>query len=288
VGAFQNFNMRIVFFMAEMIQWMVVLLSDILTMSPQDFSPGAYAVSQAVGIGLAPFAVYIMVILWGVDFLGSVLSFSDKPLESIIRLVFMLAMGIMFTHISFFLVMGLFDVFGGIVAGMADLTTDFNFGEMLSHITSLIDDMNNTSNMVLFVFMAFSLLSFFGMFLGMILVPVAIFVELYIYAAFSPIPIATLFTGQKQVGIAFIKLVISVCLRGSLVLFGINIALHIMSSGLFIVPDTALGEGSFAWTGGILRFFIPIMTISISLMILQKCIKGAEQFAKSITGANAG
>jgi hypothetical protein len=222
-----------------------------------------------------------MVILWGVDFVGSALSFSEKPLESIIRLVFMLAMGIIFTHISFFLVMGLFQVFSGLLTGMADLTTSFDFMPFAANMIYLILDMNNTANMVMFVFLIFTFLSFFGMFLGMILVPVTIFVELYIYAAFSPIPIATLFTGQKQVGIAFIRLVISVCLRGSLVLFGINIALHIMSSDLFAMnlplPIT-----------GVLRFLIPVATISISIMILQKSIKGAEQFAKNITGANAG
>ena len=287
---FRNWNRGILDFFGDLMEWMVGMISNLLTMSPQAFSPDAFAVSQVIGTGLAPFAVYIMIILWGIDFLGSALSFSDKPLESLVRLVFMLGMGIVFTHVSFFLVMGLFSVFGSIITGMADMTGMIDFSAMTDNTRAMIDEqsglgltswsyeMGNTENMILFVFLVFSMLSFFGMFLGMILVPIAIFVELYIYAAFSPIPIATLFTGQKQVGISFIKLVISVCLRGALVLFGINIAFHILASDLF--STTGVFELTGFW-----RFLGPVITISISIMILQKCIKGAETFAKQITGA---
>ena len=268
-------------------EWMLGVIANLLTMSPAEFSPAAFGLAQTIGVGLAPFAVYIMILLWGIDFIGSTINFSEKPLETLIRMVVMLGFGLTFTRISFWLVMGLFQIFGGIITGIGDITGLVDFSVMTESTLEMIDarsglgyNMGTTENMIFFVFLVFTLLSFFGMFLGMILVPVAIFVELYVYAAFSPIPIATLFTGQKQVGIAFIKLVIAVCLRGAVVLFGIHIAAGVIASGILVPEGLTLA--------GFWQFLTPIITISISIMILQKCIKGAADFAKNITGASSG
>jgi len=147
----------------------------------------------------------------------------------------MLALAVTFTNVSFHLVMGLYYMFTGwipAIAGDLEGVETLNFTDFAYNIGQMIETENFglTENAIFLVFLFFAFLSFFGMFLGMLLVPIGIFIELYVYAAFSPIPIATLFTGQRQVGIAFIKLIISVALRGVLVSFGIRLALAIISA----------------------------------------------------------
>jgi len=272
---------------------MMELLVNFLSLSPQGFAPGAYNLSLTVGTALAPWAVYIMILLWGIDFFGSAINMSDKPLQTFAKHLIFLGLGIVFTHVSFFLVMGLFQVFGNLLGGFVNIDTLIAapIEDFRDNTLTIVEGLNATQNMVFFVFLLFSALSFIGMLLGMLLVPIAIFIELYVYAAFSPIPIATLFTGQKQVGIAFLKLVISVCLRGPLVIFGMSIAAQILAANLFNVADLYIfepftyGSISISWLDGFWGFLVPIFTITIALMVLQKSIKGAEQFARALTGA---
>jgi len=269
-------------------EWMLGLIVNLLGNTPEGFSPAAYGFAQNIGTQLPPFAMYIMVLLWGIDFINSTLSFSDKTMEIVLRHVIMLGLGVTFTNAAFFLVMGLFNTFNGWFTFTGDLAANIDFATMTEQTRIMIagtpgiggaSGLGETQSMIMFVFLIFTILSFFGILLGMLLVPISIFVEIYIYAAFSPIPIATLFTGRKEVGIAFIKLVISVSLRGAVVLFGVQLAIHIMAMDIFTANVGSIH--------GFWAFLTPVITISVSLLILQKCVKGAESFAKSIVGLGA-
>ena len=286
----RNWNRGLLDMFEAVMEWMMNLIYNLITLSPYDFSSYAYNLSQNIGTGLVNFAIPIMIVLWGIDFIGGSLDFqaSERSMHSMVKLIIKLGFGFVFTYASFYLVMGLFQTFGGILtfASGTDLSSQIDFSQFTQETRAMIDarsgffntyDMGNTENILLFVFLVFTFLSFFGMFLGMILVPVSIFVELFIYAAFSPIPIATLFTGRQEIGISFIKLVASVCLRGPVVLFGISLALNIMSTPIFQMTGFTIT--------GFWAFLMPVASISISIMILQKCVKGAETFARQLVGA---
>jgi hypothetical protein len=281
---FRNWNLGLIELFNDIMNWMIGLIHNLLSMSPQTFSPDAFNTAQRVSHGLTNVGITILILLWGIDFAGSTFSFKIKNTEEIIRLAIMLTLGYALTRASFGIIMGMFEFLSGLVVFSGELSIDFsgftyNTREMILARSGIFNtfDMGNTENMILFVFLIFSFLSFFGMFLAMILVPVSIFIELYIYAAFAPIPLATLLTGRKEIGIAYLKLVASVCIRGSVVLVGMSIAMGIANSVHLMMPDfTDMGF----WA-----FLLPVASITISIMVLQKGIKGAETFARAITGA---
>lgn len=294
ITIFRAWNRNILDLFDSVMQWMLNLITNMLTYSPQTFSPEAFATSQFIANGLTNVGITILILLWGIDFGASTFSFRIKSTEEIIRLVIMLALGYAFTRVSFNLVMGTFEFFGSLVTFTGTLDINFtNFTEATRYMIDARDwggaewwhlhgyTMGTTENMLLFVFLVFSFLSFFGMLLGMLLVPISIFVELYIYAAFAPIPIATLLTGRKEIGIAYLKLVASVCIRGAVVMVGMNIAMGILSTNAFNA------EMQVSILTGFWAFLLPIVSISISILILQKAIKGAETFARGIVGAGS-
>jgi hypothetical protein len=281
MGVFRDWSIYLLEAFGEIMAWVINLIGSILLMSPQAFSPGGWNLSLTIGIALAPISTYIFALLWGADLVSGVIDFDrHRSLQFLMRAVVMLALGLVFTVVAPMLVLGMFQLFqfltlnvvgGGLAAG-------FNFNDFVSQTILIVEDMESTAGAIFFIFLIFAFLGFFGMFLSMALVPIAIFMEIFILAAFSSIPIATLFTARKDIGIAFLKRVASVSIRGSVVMFGIFLAFAIMDSPIFSDMGIALH--------GFLAFIIPAISITINIMILQKGIKGAEEFSKAITSAS--
>ena len=264
----------------------------ILGTAPNQFSPGGFLLSQTIGQTLVGVGLGLVVLFFMIDLTGSALTFKVKDRDEIIRLTIMFIMGGVFVRASFWLCMYIFENFQGVmglvitqVGGHDNLQGSFDFISFTDGMRTMIDDtywhggyrVGTTENTILFIFLVFTFLGIFGMLLSVLIVPVVIFIELFIYSAFSPIPISTLFTSQRAIGIAFLKTYASVCLRGAIMIFGIALSAHIMNSAALAMPNIALE--------GILYLIIPISQMTLSIMVMKKGISGAEGFSKVITGA---
>jgi len=279
----------------EVMGFVLETIMMLLGTAPADFSPGGFALADAVGQTLTGVGLALVVLFFFIDMTGAAITFRVKDRDEIIKLILGLILGAVFVRASFWLSMYIFETFQTVmglvvneVGGGTNLEAAFSnsgFGGFSSGMRGLIDERNafdfyvlsQGDNTVLFIFLIFTFLGIFGMLLSVLLVPIAIFIELFIYSAFSPIPMSTLFSSQKQIGIAFLKTYASVCIRGAVVLFGIALAVGVMNSPFLNMPHPALT--------GVLFLIIPIAQMTSSIMVMKKAISGAESFAKALTGA---
>jgi len=268
-------------------------ITMILGTAPSDFSPGGFLLAQNIGQTLTGVGLGLVVLFFMIDLTGSAITFKVKDREEIIKLIIMFILGGVFVRASFWLCMYIFENFQGVmglvvsqVGGDSDLQSSFDFVSFTDGLRDMINErdgwrntyvLGTTENTILFIFLVFTFLGIFGMLLSVLIVPIIIFIELFIYSAFSPIPISTMFSSQKAIAIAFLKTYASVCIRGAIMLFGIALSTQIMNSAALIMPSIPLE--------GILYLIVPIAQMTLSIMVMKKGISGAEGFSRVITGA---
>lgn len=293
--SFREFNRQLLDVFDTVMNFIIDTIMIVLSMSPQTFSPEAFNLAQSVGDVLSNVALGLVALFFMIDLSSSTISFRVKEMTEVIKLILMFILGGVFVRASFWLTMYIFANFQGLLNIVMDNATigagidlSNEFTNFTTNVRELIDsrsgpmntyDLGRTENLILLIFLVFTFLSMFGLLLSVLLVPLMIFIELYAYSAFSPIPMSTLFSSQRAIAISFLKTYSSVCIRGAVVMFGIHLSGAILQSDLLYMSGIALQ--------GFLLVIIPIMQMTISIMVLQKTIKSAESFSRVLTGSGS-
>jgi len=279
---FVDFTINILYAFEWLVQESLQMLNNILTMSLSDFAPGAYYLSRQVSNALTGIGLGILMLLWLIDILSTAVSLKAKNYEEVLKLFVMFIFGVGIVGSSFFLVTELFRFFQWamqIVSNVGNTALDgaMDFTEFITNTQDFVRSLRRMDErMIMFLFVAMFFISTVGAMLSIIFVPVSIFIQLYLYSAFSPIPLSTLTTSQKQVGISFLKTYAGIVLQGALVLFGLLLAQGFLTTDILSFANIPLE--------GIMRMLGPMIALMINIMVLQKCIKGAENFARVLTG----
>jgi len=283
---FRDWTIELLYVFDWLVTSTLTIVNNMLTTPLDSFAPGAFALSEAIATSLTGFGLAILTLLWMVDFAGSTFSFRIKNLEEIVKLFIMLILGAVIVRASFWIVIYVFNglqfvlnIVNQVAGTTLNNSTSLNFSYFVQDTQEFVRSLGSRQlgeSMILFLFIAMFLLGAFGAMLSIILVPITIMIELYIYSAFAPIPLATLTTSQRQIGIQFLKTYAGVCIRGALVIFGLFLSQAFLSSNILNISNITLE--------GILVVFVPILQLFLNIMILQKCIKSAEQFSKVLVG----
>lgn len=265
----------------DLFEWLMTtafgIIVDILRLSPQEFSPSAFALVENIASGIRNFSFGLLAFFFLMDLAGSTINFRIKKHEEIIKIVLQAVLGGAILQASFWLCMLIFNNFGSLIMLVGDgISPEIAFGGFIEITKEFIESLNFMETTIVAVFIILFLLTLFGLLISCILAPIGIMFEVYIYSAFAPIPLSTILTSQKAIAINFIKTFVGVCMRGSLILLGILLSTTIITSDV-------LRFGNDAATGFALVLVI-IMQLILNVMILQKGIKSAEQFGRGLIG----
>lgn len=277
----------------DLFDWIVTntfgIIITILTTPLDSFAPGAFALSEQVATILTGFGLSLLTMLWMIDFVSSTITFRVQNIEEIAKLLLLLILGAVLVRSSFWFILSFFQALQFVFAAVnhagsiaLDGVAALSFSDFVSETQDFVADLASGEAMLMLLFVVIFLLATFGAMLSILLVPIAIVIELYIYSALSPIPIATLVTSQKQIGIQFLKNYASVCIRGALVLFGMLLSQAVLNSEVLNFPD--MGEFMGIDMSGFRLVFTHILQMFINLMVMQTGIKNAEKFSRAITG----
>ena len=273
---------------------MSAVLGAIVTLigtAPHEFSSQAFGLTAALGSAFTDVGIGLYVLFFSIDLTASTISLKAKNKEEMFRLLLMFLLGAILIQASFPLALYIFSQFQGMTSDLAnalntgpDMSASFesfteNVREMIEERSGARYVLDNTANMVLFFILIMFFLSMFGLLLSVLLVPIVMFLELFAYSAFSPLPLSTLCTSQRAIAISFLKAYVSVCIRALVIIFSLHLSMAILSENSII---GGIFEGIVL--DGILLLLVPVMQILISIMIIKSGITGAERFSRTIVG----
>jgi hypothetical protein len=289
VEKLRNWNLNLLEVFNNIMNWSIDLIQLILQMSPQEFSPGGFSFAQNVGTALVPIGMSLVALFFFIDLFNNTIQFKKDFYENV-KLFFHFIFGAVIVRSSFWLTQYIFRAFQSVLTTIgATQAIDMagTFTSFTANVEAFINErtgnggvfsryvLGSVENTVLFIFLIFTLLGMFGMILSVVLVPIMIFIELFLLSAFAPLPMSTLLTSQKQIGIGYLKSLASVSLRGAVVMFSIFLSSNIMSAGVLTL--NIVGQG-------IMSVFIPIIQMTISVTVLKKAMKSSEQMTRILTG----
>jgi len=250
-----------------------------------DFAPQAFILTQNLAHLLTGLGLSLFILLWMMDFVGNAILLRIKNFEEAAKVLLMLVIGVGLVRGSFFILIYLFEGMQFVLSAVNHLASPGEIGGNLGILIfveesrEFVNGLRGTTEILLvFLLIVFFVFTAFGAMISILLVPIAIFLELFVYSAFAPLPMATLATSQKQIGIQFLKNYASVCIRGAVVIFCLLLAQAFLSTDIFNLGDNFALEGL-----GFVFFFV--MQMFLNLMILHTSIKSAEKFSRTITGS---
>ena len=280
----QNWSLDLLHLFEIVVNQILGIVENMLTTPLNVFAPTAYNLSQALATSITGLGTGIFILLWMIDILSETITFKIKNWEDAIKHFVILIFGLGLISSSFFLLTQMFNILQWVMNAVQQAGTDIfgtdqlSFSYFVAQTREFVEYHNGLmESILLFLVVLMFLLATFGTMLSILLVPIAIFIQLYMYSAFAPIPMATLLTSQKQVGIQFLKTYAGVAIQGALVIFGLMLAQAFLSSPILSFGDSFALE-SFA------RILLPILHLMFNMMVLSKCIKSAGEFGKAITG----
>jgi len=298
----QSWNLQLLDLYDAAISFVLVAITTLLGLSPYEFSDVAYNLSRTVSSALVGVGVALVVLFFITDLAGTAVTLKVKDKDEVLKHFVMLLLGVAIVRGSSWLMFYIFTELQVIWQTILSVTMPVGAGldgslyftgdtwasslrEMIEAdgSTPFWDVMGHVESVLLFIFLLTSLLGVGGMLLSVLLVPIAIFIELYIYAAFAPIPLSTLASSQRQIAIGYLKVFAGVCIRAAVMMFGISLSAAIISSDAFNLSDFAAGTV----VEGFLVALVPVMQLVVSIMILQKAVKSAQGFANTLVGANS-
>ena len=252
---------------------------SLLTESPQTFKGGTiWQTIVTINGGMQAIGYGLLVLFFAIGIFRSASGFRDfqRP-EHLLRhfIYFVLAkLGITY---GMDLLVNIFDVCSGIVATAAGSIGGLTGASVAlpQEIADAIGDVGFWQSIPLWLVTLLGCLLITVLAFLMILTVYARFFKLYLYAALSPVALAS-FAGEgtSQMGRAFLKSYVGVCLEGAVIVLACIVYSAFASSG-----STALGSGS-----AVTQVWSYLGEVIFNMLVLVGLVKGADRVVREMFG----
>lgn len=255
---------------------------SLLTTSPQDFKDGdVWVVISGIHGAITAIGISLLVIyfLMGLVKTSTTITEVKRP-EVAFRLFVRFVLAKALVTYSMNLVLWLIEVSQGLVNLVFGSNSMYNlaFGSMPSGLTDAIDALAWYEQIIMWLPQFLGGVMIVGLSIAILISIYGRFFKLYMYVAFSPIPLASFASSNTQnMGILFLKNLASVVLQVSVVALACMIFSAFMDSGSlgFNLPNTDSAIG-------ILFFYI--VELLINMLIFFGLVKISDRITKDILG----
>lgn len=253
---------------------------SLVTTSPQDFKGGAIwnivtginGTLQAVGYGL-------LVLFFAMSIFKSTASFRDfqRPEYALKHFIRFVAAKLAITY-AMDLMTTVYTIFGGIAAQVAGGLGGIGGAAVTlpSAIATAVDDAGFWASIPLWLVTILGSLFITIMAFIMIMTVYGRFFRIYMYTALAPVPLSS-FAGEgtSQMGKAFIKSYVGVCMEGAVIVLAC-IVFSAFASASTPTLDTGITTVTMIWKY--------IGEVIFNMLVLAGLIKGADRIVKEMLG----
>ena len=251
---------------------------ELVSTTPQEFKGGdIWMLALTINDGLKAIGYGLLVLFFAVSICKSTVNFRDisrpeQGLRFFIR--FVLAKTAVTYGID--IMTAIFNICGGIVSSIAgNMGTIATSVSLPEELTKAIGEVGFLASIPLWLVTILGCLVIIVLSFVMILVVYARFFKLYIYTAFSPIPLSS-FAGETTsfMGKAFIKSYTGVCLEGAVIVLACLIFSAFTSSG-----DIGLADPDSTAVVQVLAYLVEVI---FNMLVLVGLVKGADRIVKEM------
>lgn len=253
---------------------------DLLTMYPQEFKGGAIwnivtginGALQAIGYGL-------LILFFAMSVFKSTASFRDfqRPEYALKHFIRFVAAKVAITY-SMDIITTIYTICGGIIESIAGSLGGIGGAAVTlpSAIEAAVEDAGFWASIPLWLVTILGSLFITVMSFIMIMTVYGRFFRLYIHTALAPVPLAS-FAGEgtSQMGKAFVKSYVGVCMEGAVIVLACLI-FSAFSSTSTPTLDTCITTVTMIWKY--------IGEVIFNMLVLVGLIKGADRIVKELFG----
>ena len=252
---------------------------SLLTQSPQAFKGGTiWRTIQTVNGAMQGIGYGLLVLFLAIGIFRSGVGFRDfrRP-EYVLRHFLYFVMAKLAVTYGIDLMMDIFAVCAGIISAAAGSVGGIEGAAVTlpGEIATTIEGVGFLASIPLWLVTLLGCLLITVLAFLMILTVYARFFKLYLYAALSPVALAS-FAGEgtSQMGRAFLKSYVGVCLEGAVIVLACIVYSAFASSGA-----TALGGGS-----AVTQVWSYLGEVIFNMLVLVGLVKGADRVVREMFG----
>ena len=254
---------------------------NLVTTSPQNFKGGSiWGIITGINGSLQAIGYGLLVLFFAMSIFKSTASFRDfqRPEYALKHFIRFVAAKVAVTY-AMDLMVKLYEICGGVVqqitAGMGGIAGASV--TLPSAIETAIEDVGFWASIPLWLVTILGSLFITVLAFIMIMTVYGRFFKLYMYTALAPVPIST-FSGEgtSQMGKAFIKSYVGVCLEGAVIVLACVIFSAFVSAGGTSTLDTSITTVTMVWKY--------IGEVIFNMLVLVGLIKGSDQIIKTMLG----
>ena len=251
---------------------------ELVSTTPQEFKGGdIWTLALTINDGLKAIGYGLLVLFFAISICKSTVHFKDinRPEQG---LRFFIRFVLAKTAVTYGIDMmtAIFNICGGIVSSIAGkMGTIATSVSLPEELTKAIGEVGFLASIPLWLVTILGCLVIIVLSFVMILVVYARFFKLYIYTAFSPIPLSS-FAGETTsfMGKAFMKSYTGVCLEGAVIVLACLIFSAFTSSG-----DIGLADPDSTAVVQVLAYLVEII---FNMLVLVGLVKGADRIVKEM------
>lgn len=253
----------------------------LVTTTPQNFKGGGiWSIITGINGSLQAIGYGLLVLFFAMSIFKSTASFRDfqRPEYALKHFIRFVAAKVAVTY-AMDIMVKLYEICGGIVlqitAGMGGIGGAAV--TLPSAIETAIEDVGFWASIPLWLVTILGSLFITVLSFIMIMTVYGRFFKLYMYSALAPIPISS-FAGEgtSQMGKAFIKSYVGVCLEGAVIVLACVIFSAFLSAGGTPALDTNITTVTMVWKY--------IGEVIFNMLVLVGLVKGSDQIIKTMLG----
>lgn len=253
---------------------------SLLTESPQAFKGGTiWNTIVSINGGLQAVGYGLLVLFFAISLFRSTASFRDfqRPEYAVKHLIFFVAAKVAITY-GMDLMTSIFEICAGIIATAAGSVGGLTGASVSlpTEIAEAVADVGFWASIPLWLVTLLGSLFITVLAFIMILTVYGRFFKIYMYAALSPVAMAS-FAGEStsSFGKAFLKSYIAVCMEGAVIVLACIIFSAFASSGTPVVdPDASVVTQVWSYVGEVI----------FNMLVLVGLVKAADRIAKEMFG----
>lgn len=252
----------------------------LITMSPQSFKGGAiWNIVTDINGGLQAIGYALLILFFAVSIFKSTASFRDfqRPEYALKHFIRFVAAKTAITY-ALDIMTTLYTICGGVVLSIAGSLGGIGSAAVTlpSAIETAVEDAGFWAGIPLWLVTILGSLFITVLSFIMIMTVYGRFFKLYMYTAIAPVPIASFGgEGSSQMGKAFIKSYVGVCLEGAVIVLACLIFSAFAGSGTPAL-DTSITTVTMIWKY--------IGEVIFNMLVLVGLIKGADRIVKEMLG----
>lgn len=256
-------------------------IMTVITTSPESLYPTVWANMKTINQYVAAIGVTLMVIFFYIGLMKNTIHLEElKRPEKFFGLFLRLAVAKGIVTYSFTILIMVMDIFQGTIAGIASAVGINNQAGMLADIPQELMDMTSSVNVWAGIgILALAIIGTIAIWVCSIVMLLYVymrFFKIYIYAALSPLPLASMAgDGTSKIARSFLESYLGVCFQGVVIAVSMIIFSSIVSAG----SNSINASGS-----ATSELFKYIGSILLSLLLLTSLVKTSDHITKEMIG----